>query len=317
MLSVIIPAFNEEDNVCDTVDTISGILCENRIEYEIIMINDGSTDGTWSRMLSCGEKHSELTSISFSRNFGKESAIFAGLKNAKGDACVIIDCDLQHPPQKIIEMYNIWKNNDVDIVEAVKSSRGRENVFYKVCARLFYKIMGAGTGVNMKNACDFKLLDRRVIDALNEMPERLTFFRAMSGWVGFKTEKVSIDVTSRQKGRTKWSLSKLIKYAFNSITSFSSAPMQIVTIVGVITFIISVILGIETLYNKLSGRSLEGFSTVILLQLFTSSVIMFSLGIIGYYLAKIYDEIKKRPRYIISEIKKGKDLNRRTDEENH
>lgn len=315
MLSVIIPAFNEQDNVSVAIETISRLLHDNKIEYEIVVINDGSEDNTWEEILSCMKTHNELTAINFSRNFGKESAIFAGLKNVSGDACVIIDCDLQHPPEKIIDMYNIWLNNDVDIVEAVKSSRGKENIFYSLCAKVFYKIMGDSAGVNMNNSCDFKLLDRQVIDALNAMPERLTFFRAMSGWVGFKTEKINIEVKPRKKGKTKWSLPKLFRYAFNSITSYSSAPMQIVTFVGIVTFIISVIMAVDTLYNKLSGRSLEGFSTVILLQLFTSSVIMFSLGIIGYYLAKIYDEIKKRPRYIITEIKKGR-IQRRTNEKN-
>ena len=304
MISIIIPAFNEQENVKTIVEKIDNLLVDNNIKHEFVIVNDGSTDNTWEEIQSLCEAYS-VTAINFSRNFGKESAIFAGIENCIGDACVLIDCDLQHPPEKIIEMYNIWQNNDIDIVEARKSSRGKENVFYKSFAKMFYKIMNTGTGFNMDNTSDFKLLDRRVVDALNKMPERLTFFRAMSSWVGFKTEKIYFDVVEREKGKTKWSLSKLFKYAFNSITSYSSAPMQIVTIVGVITFIVSLILGVNTLYNKITGNSLEGFSTVILLQLFTSSVIMFSLGIIGYYLSKIYEEIKNRPRYIISEIKKS------------
>ena len=301
MLSIIIPAFNEEGNISRIVSVIDNLMVENKIDYEIVFVNDGSKDNSWAEISAASKNNSNISAINFSRNFGKESAIFAGLKYAKGDACVLIDCDLQHPPKKIVEMYRIWENNDVDIVEGRKSSRGKENILYKLFSKTFYKLITAESGIDMQNASDFKLMSRNVVDALNEMPERLTFFRAMSKWVGYKTEIVYFDVEKREVGESKWSVRKLIKYAVNSITSYTSAPMQIVTVVGVITFIISVILGINTLYNKISGKSLEGFSTVILLQLFTSSVIMFSLGIIGYYLSKIYEEIKQRPRYIIND----------------
>jgi dolichol-phosphate mannosyltransferase len=162
----------------------------------------------------------------------------------------------------------------------------------------------------MEDSSDFKLLDRRAVDALLRMPERLTFFRAMSSWVGFKTEKVYFDVAERESGESKWSFLSLCKYAATSITSFTSAPMQLVTFAGIITFVIAVVFGIDTLIKALTGNSKEGFPTVILLQLITSAIIMFSLGIIGYYLSKIYEEIKQRPRYIISEtlnIKKEKE----------
>lgn len=301
MLSIIIPAFNEEGNISRIVSVIDNLMVENKIEYEIVFVNDGSKDNSWVEISAASENNSNISAINFSRNFGKESAIFAGLKYAKGDACVLIDCDLQHPPKKIVEMYRIWENNDVDIVEGRKSSRGKENIIYRLFSKTFYRLITAESGIDMQNASDFKLMSRNVVDALNEMPERLTFFRAMSKWVGYKTEIVYFDVEKREVGESKWSVHKLIKYAVNSITSYTSAPMQIVTVVGVITFIVSVILGINTLYNKIVGKSLEGFSTVILLQLFTSSVIMFSLGIIGYYLSKIYEEIKQRPRYIIND----------------
>ncbi len=301
MLSIIIPAFNEEGNINRIVSVIDNLMVENKIDYEIVFVNDGSKDNSWAEISAASENNSNISAINFSRNFGKESAIFAGLKYAKGDACVLIDCDLQHPPKKIVEMYHIWENNDVDIVEGRKSSRGKENLLYKLFSKTFYRMISKESGIDMQNASDFKLMSRNVVDALNEMPERLTFFRAMSKWVGYKTEIVYFDVEKREVGESKWSARNLFKYAVNSITSYTSAPMQIVTVIGVITFIISVILGINTLYNKISGKSLEGFSTVILLQLFTSSVIMFSLGIIGYYLSKIYEEIKQRPRYIIND----------------
>lgn len=306
-MSIVIPSYNEEGNVEHTAQRVAEILEKNGIDYELIFVNDGSTDKTWEKISTMASTKDNIAAVNFSRNFGKESAIFAGLEVARGDACVLMDCDLQHPPEVIVEMYNIWKNNDVDVVEGRKKSRGKENPLYKGMSLLFYKIINKASGLDMEAASDFKMLDRKVVDALNRMPERLTFFRAMSSWVGFKTEKVYFEVAERAEGESKWSVRSLIKYAVNSITSFTSAPLQIVTVCGVITFIISIILGINTLYNKIWGNSAAGFSTVIILQLLTSSIIMFSLGVIGFYLSKIYEEIKSRPRYIIRDIVRKND----------
>lgn len=302
MLSVIIPSYNEEGNVEHTADVVSKLLENNKIEYELIFVNDGSKDKTWEIISNLGRTREHIVAVNFSRNFGKESAIFAGLEVAKGDACVLLDCDLQFPPEVIIEMYNIWKNNDVDVVEGRKKSRGKENFLYKMFSLWFYKLINSSSGLDMRAASDFKLLDRAVVDSLNRMPERLTFFRAMSSWVGYKTEKVYFDVADREVGESKWSVRSLIKFAINNITSFTTAPLQIVTVLGIITFLVSIILGVNTLYNKIWGNSEAGFPTVIILQLLTSSVMMFSLGIIGYYISKIYEEIKQRPRYIIRDI---------------
>ncbi len=308
LLSVIIPAYNEEGNVENTARTVGELLSKNSISHELIFVNDGSSDKTWEKLLRMAESSDNIVAVGFSRNFGKESAIFAGLKAAKGDACVVMDCDLQHPPETIIEMVKVWQNNDVDVVEGKKSSRGKESAAYKVFSKLFYKLIKKASGIEMEDASDFKLLDRKAVDALNEMPERLTFFRALSGWVGFKSATVYFDVAPRAVGERKWTTSKLIKYAVNSISSFTSAPLQIVTGCGVVFFIAAVILAVNTLINKITGKALGGFSTVILLQLIIGSVVMFSLGIIGYYISKIYEEIKCRPRYIIDEIVKSKNL---------
>ncbi len=304
LLSVVIPSYNEEGNVVNTADVVSQLLEDNGIDYELVFVNDGSTDKTWEIINGLAMSRDHIVGVNFSRNFGKESAIFAGLETAKGDACVLLDCDLQFPPEVIIEMYNIWKNNDVDVVEGRKKSRGKENFLYKAFSLMFYKMINSSSGLDMRAASDFKLMDRAVVDSLNAMPERLTFFRAMSSWVGYKTEQVYFDVREREVGDSKWTLRSLIKFALNNITSFTSAPLQIVTVCGIITFLISVIMGINTLYNKFWGDASAGFSTVIILQLFTSSIIMFSLGIIGFYISKIYEEIKQRPRYIIKQIVK-------------
>lgn len=307
MLSVVIPAYNEEKNVSIAAQRITSVLDENDIEHELIFVNDGSADKTWEQICAESAKDSRVKGICFSRNFGKESAIFAGLKYAKGDAVVLIDCDMQHPPETIIEMYNIWKNNDVDIVEGKKASRGKENIFYKAFSKMFYGLIKHASGLDMTAASDFKLIDRKAVDALNEMPERLTFFRAMSSWVGFKTEYVYFDVAERENGKSRWSVKSLFKYAINSITSFTSAPLHAVTVCGVIMLIIAIILAANTLYNKIVGNAMEGFTTVILLQLITSSIIIISLGIIGFYISKIYEEIKDRPRFIVRELKNIED----------
>ncbi|MBP3271170.1 MAG: glycosyltransferase family 2 protein [Ruminococcus sp.] len=302
MLSVIIPAHNEQDNAPAAASAISRLLSSHNIDYELIFIDDGSTDRTWLRLTQLAASDEHIKAIALSRNFGKEAAMFAGLENASGDACAVMDCDLQHPPETLLEMYKVWKNDPtIDVVEAKKNDRGEENRVYRAFANLFYKIMNNSTRLDMSDASDFKLLDRRAVDALLRMPERLTFFRAMSSWVGVNSAVVYFDVAERTSGKSKFNTRASIKYAITSITSFTSAPMQIVTVLGVITFVIALIFGINTLVNKFTGRSAEGFPTVILLQLITSAIIMFSLGIIGYYLAKIYEEIKQRPRYIISE----------------
>ena len=307
MISIIIPSYNEEGNVEHTAEVVTGIMEKNHIPFELVFVNDGSADSTWERLEAMANRDERVVAVNFSRNFGKESAIFAGLEVAGGDACVLMDCDLQHPPETIVEMYKIWKNNDVDVVEGRKADRGKENKAYRGFSLLFYKLIKKTSGLDMDAASDFKLLDRKVVDALLRMPERLTFFRAMSSWVGFKTERVYFEVAEREVGESKWTTRGLIKFAINNITSFTSAPMQIVTVCGVLTFIVSLILGISTIVQKIIGESDAGFPTVIILQLLTSSIIMFSLGIIGFYISKIYEEIKNRPRYIIRDIVRKND----------
>lgn len=299
MLSVIIPAYNEQDNAPAAAAAISRTLSEADIPYELIFINDGSTDKTWLRLVQLTKSDECIKAISLSRNFGKEAAIFAGLENASGDACAVIDCDLQHPPGTLIEMYRIWEGGAVDIIEGKKRTRGSESAAYGRCAKFFYRILNRLSGMELDDSSDFRLLDRSAVEALLDMPERLTFFRAMSNWVGFNTKEVYFDVAERNSGESKFTVRSLVKYAVTSITSFTSAPLNLVTWAGVITFIIALIFGITTFIQKLSGRSAEGFPTVILLLLITSAIIMFSLGIIGYYLSRIYEEIKRRPRYII------------------
>lgn len=298
MLSVIIPAYNEEEIIPKTVSTIDGILNDANIAHELLFINDGSKDRTWEIIEEAASKNKNVKGVCFSRNFGKESAVFAGLSQATGDCCVVIDCDLQHPPEKIVEMYRLWEQG-YEIVEGVKTSRGTESALHKFAAKSFYAIMSDAVGFDMSRASDFKLLDRKAINVLLNMREKNAFFRALSSWIGFKSTEVEYDVREREAGTSKWSTKSLIKYAVTNISSFTSAPMQIVTILGFLVFFVGLAFSVEALVQYFLGSARAGFTTVIILQCFTSSVIMMGLGIIGFYISKIYEEVKGRPKFII------------------
>lgn len=291
-----------------TAGTIARLMENEDISYELVFVNDGSKDQTWERIKEASKKNSNIKGICFSRNFGKEGAVFAGLANASGDCVAVMDCDLQHPPETLITMYRLWEQG-YQVIEGVKASRGREGFLHKFFAKTFYKIISNATGVDMSRASDFKLLDRAAVDEFLKLPERNVFFRALSSWVGFKTTYVEFHVQEREAGESKWSMKSLFKYAINNITSFSAVPMQVVTFCGVIFFLFAIVLAVQSLYLYFSGRAVAGFTTVILLLLIIGSILMFSLGVIGYYLSKIYEEVKMRPRYIISEITETKNVN--------
>lgn len=301
MLSLIIPAYNEEDNIFFSYQEIDKTLSKNHIEYEIIYINDGSKDCTWEKIQTCAVTYKNVHGISFTRNFGKESAIMAGLAEARGEVCVVIDCDMQHPVECIIEMYNLWKQGYM-IVEGKKIDRGRQNKVYNICAKVFYAAFNKLTDTNISGMSDFKMLDRKVVDLILKMPERNTFFRALSVWCGYKSAVVEFKVKDRQKGKTSWSVFSLIKYTVRNITTFSTAPLQLVTLMGCIFLCIAVYVVGDVFHAYFWGHKvIEGYSTMVCLILMIGSILMISLGLIGYYIARIYEEIKGRPRYIIGE----------------
>lgn len=301
LLSIVLPAYNEKQNIANTADVLSKLLSENEIDYEMVFISDGSRDGTYEEIVKASEENPRIKGAEFSRNFGKEAGIFAGLELATGDAVIVMDCDLQHPPSAIPEMWRLWQNG-AEVVEGIKSSRGRESLGYKLSAGLFYKIMSKLIKMDMSASSDFKLLDRKVVDVLLALPERNTFFRALSFWAGFRTESVPYEVQERQFGESKWSFWSLMKYAVSNATSFSTLPLQLVTVMGLVSILFSVVLAIQTMVRFLMGNSVEGFTTVILLILIIGGFLMLSLGIIGHYIARIYEEVKGRPKYIISRV---------------
>lgn len=304
LLSVVLPAYNEELMIKKTCRVLKQVLTEAEIAYELVLVNDGSRDRTWEEIQKAGAEDPHILGVEFSRNFGKEAAVFAGLAQASGDAVAVMDCDLQHPPQALVEMYRLWQQG-YEVIEGVKTTRGKESLIHKKCAGFFYGIMSKATRVNMQNASDFKLMDRKAVDSILSMPERNMFFRATSSWVGYKTTFVQFEVQEREAGESKWSTWSLVKYAFTNIVAFTTVPLQFVTVGGGICFLLSLILIIYSLIQYFTGHAVEGYTTILMVLLLIGSAIMLSLGIIGYYIAKIYEEIKRRPRYIISRIIRG------------
>ena len=304
-LSVVLPAYNEEQMLAKTCRTLKQILDLAEINYELVIVDDGSTDQTWKIIEETAEKDRNVTGVHFSRNFGKEAAIVAGLAQASGNAVAVMDCDLQHPPEVLVKMYRLWEQG-YEVVEGIKKSRGTETVFHRKSAGFFYRIMSRATGFNMENASDFKLLDRKAVESVLSMPERSMFFRATSSWVGFKSTSVLFEVQEREAGESKWSTGSLIRYAFRNIVAFTTLPLQFVTIGAGGCFICSLLLLIYSLVRYFTGHAVEGYTTLLIVMLFIGSAVMMSLGIIGYYIARIYEEVKRRPRYIVSRIIQGR-----------
>jgi glycosyltransferase involved in cell wall biosynthesis len=266
----------------------------------LIVIDDGSPDETWKIISEEAEASSTLHGLRLSRNFGKELALCAGLERARGDVVIVMDGDGQHPPELLPEMVRLWETTGADVVEAVKTKRGPESLTERLGALLFYVVLNKLAGVNLKGVSDFKLMNRRAVDAWLQMEERNVFFRGMTAWLGFARVQIPFEVPRSAAGETGWSFPKRLKLALTGISAFSWLPLQFVTLLGLLFFVFSVLFGIYTLVLQLAGRSVSGFATVILLLLIIGSLLMLSLGIIGEYLARIYEEVKRRPRYVIA-----------------
>lgn len=305
-ISIVVPVYNEAGHIRKSMTYVGEICTSASIPYELVLIDDGSTDDSWKVISDMAKEDGRITAVRLSRNFGKEPALCAGIDIASGDAIIVMDADLQHPPERIPDMVRLWREG-AEVVEGVKSSRGKEKLSYRFCAKLFYGMINKATGIDFNNASDFKLLDRKVVDAMKQMPERMTFFRGMSAWVGFERKTFEFEVAERIDGASKWSLNRLISLAVTAVTSYTSAPLHCITILGFVMFLGAIVLGLQTLYMKIAGYAQDGFTTVILLLLLIGSMIMISLGIIGLYLMKIYHEIKGRPRYLTSRVIRRKE----------
>jgi glycosyltransferase involved in cell wall biosynthesis len=299
LLSIVVPAHNEARGIAHATTVILNAVASCGMELELIVVDDGSRDDTFARVRELSGNDARIKGLRFSRNFGKEAALLAGLKATSGDAVVTIDSDLQHPPALIPRMIEEW-HNGAAVVDAVKRSRENDGLLTRVRAELFNALLSRLGRINLENASDFKLLDRVVVNAItHELPERQRFYRGLADWVGYAHASVPFDVGARAEGEGKWSLWKLVGLATTAIVSFTSAPLQIVTVLGVLTLGLGFVVGADALIAWVQGRAVSGFATTIITLLVVGSFIMISLGIIGEYLAKIYDEIKGRPVYLV------------------
>ena len=301
IFSVLIPVHNEADQIAENLSLIHAEALKTGLPMEVIAIDDGSTDKTWHALQRMVEQIPGLKALRFSRNFGKEAAICAGLAYSSGQACIVIDSDLQHPPELIPEMVRLWRDEHWDIVEGIKKTRGTESLINRIGARFFYRMLSGLSGYNLHGSSDFKLLDRRVIDAWLDMRERNTFFRGMVSWLGFRRKQVSFSVPRRRLTQSRWSFLGLFRLAIIAITAFSSLPLQAVTILGGLFLLCAILFSGYALVMYFAGLAFPGFTTVIILELLIGGVLMISLGIIGTYIAQIYQEVKYRPRYVVAE----------------
>jgi polyisoprenyl-phosphate glycosyltransferase len=300
-ISIIIPCFNEEDVVLYTYERLYKVLTSINYEYELVFINDGSADTTLEKLLSLQKKNDKVKVISFSRNFGHQASVSAGLHHAKGDAVVIIDADLQDPPELIPEMIKKWISG-VDVVYGVRSIRKGESMFKKLSANIYYRFINFLSDVYLPiDTGDFRLIDRKVIDAFNTLPERNKYIRGIISWLGFKQEPLFFERDARFAGETKYPFSKMIKFAFMGLTYFSDKPLRLALNLGFISTLIGLIYGAIVIIQKifLPHLIVSGWPSTLVTIIFLGGVQLICLGFIGLYLGKIFDEVKGRPQYIV------------------
>lgn len=299
-LVILIPVYNEASALEANFKVIYDQLKKDGIVCRYLLIDDGSADETWLTIQKLAEDYKEISGISFARNFGKEMALSAGLDAIDGDLFLFMDSDLQHPPSCIKQMLEKLEEEEADIVEGIKSSRGKESLKYKLIAKNFYKLLKSLTHLDMDNSSDFKVMTRDVVEEIRRFREHNVFFRGVVHWVGFKKVQMPFAVEERTNGTSNFSTFKLMQLAMNAIMSYTSSPLYIIIGSGAVFLVFAILLGIQTFYNYMMGYSVSGFSTVILLLLFIGSLLMISIGIIGVYVSRIYDEVKGRPRYIVN-----------------
>ncbi|HOL91888.1 MAG TPA: glycosyltransferase family 2 protein [Clostridiales bacterium] len=300
--SVIVPLYNEEAVVQDSYKRIREVMDTTGESYEIIFINDGSKDSTYQKVREILKKDKNVKLISFSRNFGHQSAITAGMDYCTGQAVIVIDADLQDPPEVMLKMIEKWKEG-YEVVYGKRIKRKGETLFKKATAKIFYRILSKTTDVEIPiDTGDFRLIDRKVCDALKAMPERNRYVRGLISWLGFRQTGVEFVREKRLAGETKYSMKKMFKLAWDGITAFSNAPLKLATYIGVSISAVSFLYLLVVICQKLfTDTTVQGWASLVAISLFFNGVILIVLGIIGEYIRRIYDEAKGRPIYIISE----------------
>lgn len=300
LLSIIIPFYNEQEVIRDCQQRISAAVQTIDMQVEMLYINDGSQDNTLNVLISLMEQDNRIKIIDLSRNFGKEAAMTAGLDVAQGDAVVVIDADLQDPPELIVEMVKAWRTG-FDVVYAKRTSRKGESIFKKVTARLFYKLMNKMSDYEIpENVGDFRLMSRQAVDALNQVRERKRFMKGLFAWIGFPQTAIEYSRDPRLAGKTKWNYRKLTKFAIEGISSFTQKPLRLAAYAGVITALGAFGLGMYYIIKTmLFGEVIQGFPTLITVILFFSGVQLLSIGILGEYIGHMFIESKQRPLYFV------------------
>jgi glycosyltransferase involved in cell wall biosynthesis len=301
-LSIVVPVHNEADNLPILVERLKAVLAGAVSSWELVCVDDGSSDGTLSVLRLLNASDPRISAVSFSRNFGKEVAIAAGLDHARGDAVVIMDADLQHPPETILLFLAKWREGFLNIY-GQRSDRAGEGRLKRSFAKAFYRLFASfGETELPEGAGDFRLLDRKVVDALRALPERARFSKGLYAWVGFPSTGVTFDVAERQHGETKFRFGKLFSFAFDGLSSFSTVPLKIATWAGVAIAIIAAFTALYFLVRTLVfGTDLPGFPSLIVSIMFFSGIQLISLGLIGEYVGRIFAEVKRRPLYLIGE----------------
>jgi glycosyltransferase involved in cell wall biosynthesis len=300
-LSIVLPCFNEGAGLIRALDEVAAQLGRLGLPAEIVAVDDGSSDDSWSLLVATRLPGVELRALRLSRNFGKEAAILAGLGHARGRAVVVMDADLEHPPALIGEMVAAWRAG-APIVNACKRERQHAAPARTLAARAFYALFRRVTDMDLERDSDFKLLDRAVVDALLRFPERVRFFRGLARSIGFRQVDLEFTPAPGTRAQSTFSTRQLARFAIRAVVSFSARPLRWLAYVGVLVAAAATLLAAQTLYLKLSGSAAEGFPTVILLILGGTSLQLLGLGIVGEYLAAIYEETKQRPHYLVDRV---------------
>ena len=300
--SIVVPVYNEEEVIHETYRRLTEVMRSTKEAYELLFVNDGSKDRTAEIIKEYSEQDPAVVLLDFARNFGHQIAITAGMDYARGEAVVVIDADLQDPPELILEMIEKWKQG-FDVVYAKRTKRKGETYFKKQTAAMFYRFLRAMTDIDIPlDTGDFRLLDRKVCDQMNSIQEKNRFVRGLVSWVGFKQIAVEYERDERLAGESKYPLKKMLKLSMDGITSFSYKPLKLASYAGVTLSGIGFIYLLVVLYLKLfTDSTITGWSSLIVIQLFFSGIILIILGMIGEYIGRIYDETKNRPLYIVRE----------------
>ena len=312
-LSIVVPCFNEEACLIELHQRLSAAARSvARADYELVLVNDGSSDGSWPAMRRLAADDAHVVAINLSRNHGHQLALTAGLDLCRGDTVLIIDADLQDPPELLAPMLQAMRESGADVVYGVRRSRSGETAFKRATAHGFYRLLSRATEVDIPlDAGDFRLMSRRALDALLAMPEQARFIRGMVAWIGFKQVPFAYDRQTRFAGETKYPLRKMIRFALDALTGFSSAPLKLASHVGFGLSVGSVLLVLYIAYAWLSGRSIQGWTSLMLIVVILGAIQMFVLALMGEYIGRLYNEAKKRPLYIVEEIAGGDGQNAR------